>query len=263
MLKTDNYELNIAQGTDIVNPLVMDNPNYQKIDKVMKDNEIRGVGTATELKTVSVHAITVPEQYTTFKFVATSDFTAGETFTLNGKQVTAYTTNQQPLATNAYRIGATVLCSYIERTSSLTFYTIAQEVPTATNAYNLGGLPPTSYMKNTYNTSETKIGTWIDGKPLYRSLITYVISQGDFGEANKKTTISILHNISNIDKICYMNGTHDSGYALPYVDGNETAISKVTFFTVNLSSINLISINEKWSSGGKFFFNIEYTKTTD
>lgn len=263
MLKTDNYELNIAQGTDIVNPLVMDNPNYQKIDKVMKDNEIRGIGTATELKTGSVHSITVPEQYTTFKFVATSDFTAGETFMLNGKQITAYTTNQQPLATNAYRIGATVLCSYIERTSSLTFYTIAQEVTTATNAYYLGDVPATSYMKNTYNLGETKIGTWVDGKPLYRSLIKYLIPQGDFGEGNKKTTISILHNITNIENICYMSSTHGSGYALPYVDGDETAISKVTFFTVNLSSINLISINEKWSAGGCFFFNIQYTKTTD
>lgn len=153
MLKTDNYELNIAQGTDIVNPLVMDNPNYQKIDKVMKDNEIRGIGTATELKTGSVHAITVSAQYTTFKFVATSDFTAGETFTLNGKQVTGYTTNQQPLATNAYRIGATVLCSYIERTSTITLYTIAP-AGIAEDSEKLEG-HPASYFAVRGNTNQT------------------------------------------------------------------------------------------------------------
>lgn len=153
MLKTDNYELNIAQGTDIVNPLVMDNPNYQKIDKVMKDNEIRGVGTATELKTGSIHAITVPAQYTTFKFVATSDFIAGETFTLNGKQVTGYTTNQQPLSTNAYRIGATVLCSYIERTSTITLYTIAP-AGKAEDSENLDG-HPASYFAVRGNTNQT------------------------------------------------------------------------------------------------------------
>lgn len=153
MLKTDNYELNIAQGTDIVNPLVMDNPNYQKIDKVMKDNEIRGIGTATELKSGSVHAITVSAQYTTFKFVATSDFTAGETFTLNGKQVTGYTTNQQPLATNAYRIGATVLCSYIERTSTITLYTIAP-AGKAEDSDKLEG-HPASYFAVRGNTNHT------------------------------------------------------------------------------------------------------------
>lgn len=153
MLKTDNYELNIAQGTDIVNPLVMDNPNYQKIDKVMKDNEIRGIGTATELKTGSIHAITVPAQYTTFKFVATSDFTAGETFTLNGKQVTGYNTNQQPLATNAYRIGATVLCSYIDRTSTITFYTIAP-AGIAEDSKALEG-HPASYFAVRGNTNQT------------------------------------------------------------------------------------------------------------
>lgn len=153
MLKTDNYELNIAQGTDIVNPLVMDNPNYQKIDKVMKDNEIRGIGIATELKTGSIHAITVPAQYTTFKFVATSDFVAGETFTLNGKQVTGYTTNQQPLTTNAYRIGATVLCSYIERSSTITLYTIAP-AGKAEDSEQLDG-HPASYFAVRGNTNQT------------------------------------------------------------------------------------------------------------
>lgn len=153
MLKTDNYGLNIAQGTDIVNPLVMDNPNYNKIDKIMKDNEIRGVGTATELKTNSIHAITVPAQYTTFKFVATSDFIAGETFTLNGKQVTGYTTNQQPLATNAYRIGATVLCSYIERTSTITLYVITP-AGKAEDSEQLDG-HPASYFAVRGNTNQT------------------------------------------------------------------------------------------------------------
>lgn len=153
MLQTDNYDLNIVQGTDIVNPLVVDNPNYQKIDKIMKDNEIRGIGTATELKTGSIHAITVPAQYTTFKFVATSDFIAGETFTLNGKQVTGYTTNQQTLATNAYRIGATVLCSYIDRTSTLTLYTIAP-AGKAEDSAALDG-HPASYFAVRGNTNQT------------------------------------------------------------------------------------------------------------
>ena len=32
MQKTTNYELNIVEGSDIVNPLTVDNPYYSKID---------------------------------------------------------------------------------------------------------------------------------------------------------------------------------------------------------------------------------------
>ena len=33
MTNTTYYNLNIVEGTDIVNPLTVDNPNYEKIDE--------------------------------------------------------------------------------------------------------------------------------------------------------------------------------------------------------------------------------------
>ena len=33
MTTTTYYDLNIVEGTDIVNPLIVDNPNYEKIDE--------------------------------------------------------------------------------------------------------------------------------------------------------------------------------------------------------------------------------------
>lgn len=138
MQTTENYNLNIVEGNDIVNPLTQLNPNFETIDAAMYNNEKSGVGMATEIKSGSVHAITrANPDVTTFKFVATSDFVAGETFTLDGVQATAYTTDGAPLATNAYRIGAVVLVSVSG--TVMYFYTAAVTSGTAENAEKLDG----------------------------------------------------------------------------------------------------------------------------
>ena len=144
MQTTAKYNLNIVEGNDIVNPLIQFNPNFQKIDETMYNNETASVGTATEIKSGSVHVITrVNTDVTTFKFVATSDYVAGETFTLDGEQVTAYTTDGSPLATNAYRIGAVVLVSISG--SVMYFYTATVGTTTAENAEKLNGQPAEYY----------------------------------------------------------------------------------------------------------------------
>ena len=123
MRKTTNYELNIADGSDKYNHLTIDNPNYQKIDITMKANEDSAVQTATELKSGSVHAITRNKPNASmFRFVATSDFTSGETFTVDGQQVTALLPNGATLGTGAYHINANVLCCLVG--TNMTVYTV-------------------------------------------------------------------------------------------------------------------------------------------
>ena len=123
MRKTTNYELNIADGSDRYNHLTIDNPNYEKIDTTMKANEDSAVQTATELKSGTVHAITRNKPNASmFRFVATSDFTSGETFTVDGQQVTALLPNGATLGTGAYHINANVLCCLVG--TNMTVYTI-------------------------------------------------------------------------------------------------------------------------------------------
>ena len=123
MRKTTNYELNIAEGSDRYNHLTIDNPNYEKIDTTMKENEDSAVQTATELKNGTVHAITRNKPNASmFRFVATSDFTSGETFTVDGQQVTALLPNGATLGTGAYHINANVLCCLVG--TNMTVYTI-------------------------------------------------------------------------------------------------------------------------------------------
>ena len=123
MRKTTNYELNIAEGSDRYNHLTIDNPNYEKIDITMKANEDSAVQTATELKSGTVHAITRNKQNASmFRFVATSDYTSGETFTVDGQQVTALLPNGATLGTGAYHINANVLCCLVG--TNMTVYTV-------------------------------------------------------------------------------------------------------------------------------------------
>lgn len=144
MLNTTHYNLNIVEGSDLVNPLTQFNPNFEAIDAAMYANEMAAFTLATELKSGTVHALTrTVAGSTLFRFVATSDFTAGDTFTLDGSQVTALTTDGQPLTTGSYRIGMVVLAALTG--SVLTLFVSSGTVATAANSERLGGELPSYY----------------------------------------------------------------------------------------------------------------------
>lgn len=144
MTQTPNYNLNIVEGSDLVNPLIQTNPNFTAIDTAMKANADRGVQLATELKSGTVHRITrTNTSAPVFYFVATTDYVAGETFTVDGVQCTAYTTDGQPLSTNAYRIGAKVIG--IITGTVVTFLVSSGIAAIASDSERLGGELPTYY----------------------------------------------------------------------------------------------------------------------
>ena len=142
MRQSEHFNLFLAEGSDIVNPLVQDVQNYEDIDAQMFKNQNAGVQNATELKTGTVHAITrnVPDaQFITF--TATSNYTAGETFTVDGVQVTALTVGGEALPTGAYVINSQVLC--VLKGTLLTVYGVGSEV--ADNSLALNGHPDTYF----------------------------------------------------------------------------------------------------------------------
>lgn len=146
MTKTTNYDLIVVEGSDKVNLLTQMNPNTEKIDEVMKANENSGIQIATELLSGTVHAITrtVPSA-SMFKFTAVSNYTAGDTFTVDGMQVTALLTSGEALGTGAYIIGSEVLCSL--KDTLLTVYTQGGTVKLAEDSEKLGGNLPEYYAK--------------------------------------------------------------------------------------------------------------------
>lgn len=108
--QTTNYGFKISEGNDLVNPLTDIFPNFENIDTDLKGVSDSAVGTATELLTGTVHALVRSDSdRNVFTFTATSNFEAGETFTLDGVQVTALTPDGQTLSTGCYIIGSEVL----------------------------------------------------------------------------------------------------------------------------------------------------------
>ena len=136
MTTTTYYNLNIVEGTDIVNPLIVDNPNYEKIDETMHNNAVAGVTLATEIANATVHAITRENSdCAVIRFIATSEWKAGDTATVDGVPVTALLPSGETLPDGAYVINANVLC--ILTGTNLTVYAERKKVENANDiAYN-------------------------------------------------------------------------------------------------------------------------------
>lgn len=143
MRKSENFDLNLYEGTDIFNPLTTDVPNYEKIDAQMEKNYNLSVGKATELKTGTVHALTRENaDCPMIHFTATSNFTSNDTFTVDGVQVSALLVDGSTLPTNCYIIGSEVIC-YLKGTL-LTFFLSGS---VSKDSEKLGGELPSYYAK--------------------------------------------------------------------------------------------------------------------
>ena len=108
---TSNFGLNIVEGSDIVNPLIYDNPNYNKIDEQMFKNQNSALQKANYSKAGTVHQIVrIVPTANAFYFIASSNFNVGDTFTVDGGAVTATLPNGEGLQNNAFVINANVIC---------------------------------------------------------------------------------------------------------------------------------------------------------
>lgn len=106
-----------------------------------------------------------------------------------------------------------------------------------------------------YSTEEQVIGTWIDGKPLYRKTI---VANFELQFATQVTCYDVRHNISNIDKVVHSEMT-DGTKHIPNLSmsGGTTTIDYVSS-----TMIEIRYINDSWSSRD-WYITLEYTKTTD
>ena len=162
---TENYGYNVPVGSDNVNLLPQMAANFPMIDSDLKAVSNTGVGTATELVTGTVHALTRADRdRNVFKFVATSNFEAGETFEVDGTQVTAKTPDGRNLSTGAYVINSTVLCML-----EGTLLTVLVNPAKALDSENLDGHPATyfataaalSALDNQLGAVSSKVGTGV------------------------------------------------------------------------------------------------------
>lgn len=213
MQKTTNYELNIVEGSDIVNPLTVDNPNYRKIDETMYANQIATTPRATEIKSGNIHAITcLVEGVTFFHFTAVSDYKEGDTFSFNSTPVVAVLPDGSGLPENCFRINSEVLASVVG--TRMTIYSFAAGSTTASDAEKLGGKVPTYYAPY-----ETGVVTYNHSRIGNVNNFTYNAPEGSNAGANGK--VKMVANIQLGDKI-QINGTLVTAFA-----GTEDFVSTI------------------------------------
>lgn len=157
MSTTTYYEFNKPEGTDLVNPLVDTNPNWDALDADLHEFNERSIANCTEIVTLGVHAISRLDTTAKFlKWIATANFTAGETFTVDGLAVAASTPAGSPLATGAYVTGSVVLACLNADNTAMTVFVSGTTV--ASDAERLGGQLPAYYAKQSdMTTAESNI----------------------------------------------------------------------------------------------------------
>ena len=111
---------------------------------------------------------------------------------------------------------------------------------------------PTSL--NTYSTNEKKIGTWIDGKAIYRKVIK-------FGTLPNNSIKEVAHGISNLDYVISLSGTATDGNTCIILPRTHTASTLNIVFEINKT--NIIAYDEYDFSSYSAYAIVEYTKTTE
>lgn len=110
MTTTPNYGLKIAEGTDTVNLLTQCYPNFTDLDSILKSIELTGITSAVATKTGTVfQVVRTNTDLNVLKFVATANYAAGDTFTIDGVSVTATAVDGTALPAGAFVINQTVM----------------------------------------------------------------------------------------------------------------------------------------------------------
>lgn len=274
---TTNYGFTIMEGADPVNLLTDVFPNFEDIDTDLKDVSDAAVTAATELLTGTVHALTRTDtDRSVIAFVATSNFTAGETFTVDGVQVTALTPDGQTLATGSYVIGSAVLC--VLHNTLLTVYVSPAK---AKDSDKLDGEDSSYYatasdlsdVDTAVGTISSKVGTGVlqttaqncvDAINEVNSNLsdkighswTNLFHQKQGGSTYGWTTITLSEPISNYKEIAISCGTNDAIANISRMD--------VTAFATNCTQ-NIYALSSETyidTTYGKGICSIYYVSST-
>lgn len=114
---------------------------------------------------------------------------------------------------------------------------------------------------NAYSLSEIRIGTWIDGRPIYRKVIPFNFS-------SSTNSVDIKHGISNIDNVIkaygFINNPGEARF-IPQIYYTMESAYSVTLYTVTATTFSVFYGD--WTKGRANTLHpvaiLEYTKSTD
>lgn len=129
---TPNFGFNIAEGTDTVNLLTQCYPNFTSLDSILQAIKETGVTTSVATRTGTNFAIVRTDtDCNVLRFIATANYVAGDTFTVDGVAVTATTPAGTALPGGAFVINQSVLA--ILNSSVLTVFAGGASDPDASD----------------------------------------------------------------------------------------------------------------------------------
>lgn len=249
--KTTHYELSQYIGTDKPTYLVDYNTDMANIDqgiydaKSEADNNNTAIGTLsnleTEVKTDLVSAINEVETETnsnTSNIGNLSNLTTEATNSL----VSAINEVDAEADRNNQNIGNMVNLETTVKTSLVG----------AINEVN-----SKATVGNEFSTAEVRVGTWIDGKPLYRCVISTTTATAG---TEKRTDISNL----NVDKLILNGFINTSTLNIP-LNAYFSSSNYIFTYWNNTPNYNQIrtTVSDSIYANTELVYILEYTKTTD
>ena len=109
--------------------------------------------------------------------------------------------------------------------------------------------------RSTYSTDEQVIGTWIDGKPIYRKTFSFNLGSS----INQWSTIGTIANIKLPIRFYGMFWNASTTFSIPYAYSSED----VALYCDTSSKLFREQHSYTYANGLPAFAVIEYTKTTD
>ena len=246
MQRTGNFNLIVVEGSDTVNLLTQMNPNTEVIDEQMFKNQNAGVQTATELLSGTVHAITrsIPDA-SMIRFTAVSRFTAGDTFTVDGVQVSALLPSGEQLPDGAYIIGSEVLC--VLKGTLLTVFASGGAVSLARDAEKLGGQLPSYYA--TKEEVDSAQETADSAGSIAEEALVRVDNKFDLAKIKYGSSGS-----SNTGEVVFDNPFPNINYVVFLTSFN--ANTNITFtFNVHSKTVNGFKFTARYTENGEQFYD--------
>lgn len=123
-------------------------------------------------------------------------------------------------------------------------------------------------VQEVYSTTEQRVGTWIDGKPLYKRVIedTLGTTSGTWKDIQAFSANYIKYIVSAQGAICTSNGNY---YPLPLTRITDNSYSNREYVYYNISPsagyVSIIAASGYYAgfSGRPFYLIVLYTKTSD
>lgn len=246
MQQTANYNLNLPEGTDVVNPLVDYNPNFSTIDSAMKANADRTVGRATCIKSGTTHVVTRSNPDSNIiNFTATGDWNEGDTMTIDSTIVSVFLPDGSAPLTGAYVINTEVMA--IINGSRVTLYG-AQALPALdasnVNYDNSGSGLTASNVQGAIDEVLAKAfkAVWTNPTPSAGFAGQSISFNGDFSAFIiiwGRSDVLATNGASAIDSSCSLANIYQN-----VMESNKTAVYQRGMTPTKVGSVNTITFDD-------------------